>query len=156
MKTSEIWTLIIAAYAALISSLVLIWRLIEFYLERSGRIKIKVGWITKIEQYSYGLGEPKAFLNVKIINFSRNKRIIERPQIKIHPRFKNSNDKIFSYINPFDSTAFPFTIEHGETMSIEYPLGEVHNSFKNKGIRKIKILVRDSLNKKYTSKWFEL
>jgi hypothetical protein len=34
------WQIVIALYAAVISTLVLIWRLIEFYLEKAGRIKV--------------------------------------------------------------------------------------------------------------------
>jgi len=148
------WQLVIAIYATVISTLVLIWRLVEFYLEKAGRIKVKIKLITKIAVFNNILGDRILYYSVEVTNFSNHKRLIERPRFKTDLLFDGEN--IFSYIDFTDAIQYPLPFEPGEKREILYKKADIDEKFKRLQVKRIKAVIEDTLGKYYRSNWVSL
>ncbi len=149
------WQLVIALYAAVISTLVLIWRLIEFYFEKAGRIRVRLKYITQIPvSFSYELGVPVLYLSVIITNFSNHRRSIERPSFQTDIMMENKNK--FSFIDFTDSTHYPISLDPGERREINYNKITIDEKFNKIGVKKIRVFIEDTLDKSYHSNWISI
>jgi hypothetical protein len=146
------WQLGIALYAAGISTLVLIWRLIEYYFEKAGRIKVRAKQNYGFFVFGdYSLSNPIWHITAKVTNFSKHKRLIDRPYIITDLKFDGKNQ--FSFIDLTDSTKYPLALKPGEMREIKFKKEDIDKEFKSKGVKKIKILIEDTLDKSYKSNW---
>jgi len=135
--------LTISIYAAIVSTLVFLWRIFEFIYERIPRIKIELGQIIEGNNH---------FSLVQITNHSKEKRFIEMPVFVDKKVFKD-NGSTFGHVG--DKT-FPLGIDAGERIEFKIPYSFL-TEFKNKyKLKKVKAIVEDTLGKKYKSKWTDI
>lgn len=159
----------IAGYAAVISTLVFVWRIIEFFDDRRGKLKIylnekKIASPIRIEDLpdfvkkipedlpNYQLGF-KRNIEINIINFSKNKRLISNfPSIEIYKSELNNKEL---YFNPATMIKeYPLALEPGENFKIEIPLEDL--LAENKGDIEIQCNIDDTYGKKYKSKTLKI
>lgn len=147
--------LLVSIYAAVISTVVFVWRLYEFYDDKKGKIKVRLHVITQIPfDMNNKLGTSERFLVATITNLSKYKRLIERPGLKSNIQIDGKSN--FSFINFEDRTKYPFALEPGEKFEYKMLLDGIDKNFKKKGTTKLKSVVSDTHNKVYYSKWFKL
>lgn len=148
------YKLIVSLYAATISTIVLIWRLYEFYYDRRGKLNVKIKRNTKIP-VSAGLhfGDSQMYLTTTIINVGKTKRLIEQPGFMADK--KVDNQKYFNFLSFTNVIKYPISLDSGEKFEYEVTI-DVIEDLKKKGITKIKAFIRDTHGKSYYSKWFEI
>ena len=72
--------------------MVLIWRLIEFYFEKAGRIKVVAIIMPRYKIWDDPtFDDPTQKLIVTITNFSKHRRIIEAPNIVTDIKIREGN-----------------------------------------------------------------
>ncbi len=146
--------LAISIYAAVVSTIVFIWRIYEFYYDRSGKLKVTFKKITSIPvSAGYQFGDSEMFLVTTITNVGKNRRLIESPIYKSD--VKVDGKEYFNFLSFTIQTKFPHVLEPGEKLDYKIPLKSLEESFKNKNV-KIKAVIKDTIGKNYYSKWFEL
>ncbi|RAR72929.1 hypothetical protein [Flavobacterium aciduliphilum] len=145
------YKVIISIYAALISTIVFIWRIYEFYHDRRGKFNIEINKIYKVPMSNSIMSKGVDFLVIKITNVSKNKRYIDEPSF-----VSNSKNKKFFNLLLFDKKVkYPLPLESGETHEYSVEFNQIIDELKQHNISKIKTILRDTHNKKYYSDWFE-
>ena len=148
------YKLIVSIYAAVISTVVLVWRLYEFYYDRKSKLNIRIRQNTKIPVSSnLKFGESQMYLTTTIINIGKPKRMIEQP-IFISNN-KVDNQKHFNFISFTNVVNYPIPLDSGEKHVYEVT-NDVIEDLRVKGVTKIKALIRDTHGKSHYSKWFEI
>ena len=148
------YKLIVSIYAGIISTIVFIWRLYEFYYDRRGKLNIKIKRNTKIPvSANYKFGESQMYLTTTIINVGKPKRLIEQPTFMSNK--KVDNQKHFNFLSFTNIIKYPITLASGEKHEYEVT-DEVIDELKAKGISKIKAVIRDTHGKSHYSKWFKI
>ncbi len=148
------YKLIVSIYAAIISTVVLIWRLYEFYYDRKSRLEVKIRRNTKIPvSANLNFGESKMYLTTTIVNVGKPKRLIEQPIFMGNK--KVDNQKYFNYLSFTNVAKYPIALDSGEKYEYEVA-NDVIEDLKAKGISKIRAVIRDTHGKSHYSKWFEL
>jgi hypothetical protein len=148
------YKLIVAIYAAIVSTIVFIWRLYEFYVDRKTKFNIKINRVTKIPvSANFKLAESQTFLTTTIINVGKPKRHIEQPFFKADKKIDGQNP--FSFLSFNNVIKYPVTLDSGEKFVYDVT-NDVTEELKRKGVLKIKAIVRDTHGKSYESKWFEI
>jgi len=148
------YKLIVAIYAAIVSTIVFIWRLYEFYVDRKSKFNIKINRVTKIPvSAKYKLAESQTFLTTTIINVGKPKRHIEQPNFKADK--KVDGQKYFNFLSFDNVKKYPITLDSGEKFVYDVT-NDVTEELKTKGVFKIKAIVTDTHGKSYESKWFKL
>ena len=148
------YKLIVSIYAAVVSTIVFIWRLYEFYVDRRTKFNITLKRNTQIPVCAnYKFGESQTFLTTTIINIGKPKRHIEQPIFKANK--KVDGQEFFNFLSFENVIKYPVTLDSGEKFEYEVT-NDVIEELKTKGITKIKAIVRDTHGKSYESKWFEI
>jgi hypothetical protein len=145
----------LSIYAAVTSTIVFLWRLYEFYLDRRGKLKISNSYITQFplcENKNIGKGE--VFFVVTITNFSKNKRQIEIPRFKLNTKIDGK--EYFNFVDFNATEKFPRTLEPGDKYSYKINSKVIKSKFKKTGVSEIKTMIIDTYGKKYYSKWFKV
>ena len=146
------YKIIISVYAALISTIVFIWRIFEFYYDRKGKFTIRMNNVYKVPLLIGDMTQGTSFLIIKITNISNNKRFIEEPTF-----ISDSKDyKNFNLLKLDKTVNYPLVLEPGQTHEYSVNLNDLIIELKIHQITKIKTILRDTHNKKYYSDWFEL
>ena len=146
------YKLIISLYAAGISTFVFFWRVYEFYIDKRGRFNITIQDIFKVPLKNFEMGEGKNFLVIKITNTSNKQRYIKEPTFISNVR----NKRNFNILK-FDKTiSYPLPLSSGETHEYLIEKEDLIEQLKEHKISKIRVLLQDSFNKKYFSKWFKI
>jgi hypothetical protein len=146
------YKIIISVYAALISTIVFIWRIYEFYHDRKGKFIIRMNNIYRAPILNGGMTKGTSFLVIKITNISNNKRYIEEPNFMSDSK----NHKYFNLLK-FDKTEnYPIVLESGQIHEYSINLKDLIEELKPHNISKIKTMLTDTHNKRYYSNWFEL
>ena len=142
--------MIISVYAAIISTTVFIWRLYEFYYDRRGKLNVKSN--TKIPvSANHKFGESQMYLTTTIINRGKNKRLIEQPGFMSNKKLENQ--KHFNFLSFTNAVKYPIVLDSGEKYEYEVTY-DVIEELKEKGVLKIKAVIRDTHGKSHYSKWF--
>jgi hypothetical protein len=145
----------LSIYAAVTSTIVFLWRLYEFYLDRRGKLKISNSYITQFplcENKNIGKGE--VVFVVTITNFSKNKRQIEIPRFKLNTKIDGK--EYFNFVDFNATEKFPRTLEPGDKYSYKINSKVIKSKFKKTGVSEIKTMIIDTYGKKYYSKWFKV
>jgi hypothetical protein len=149
------WQLGIALYAAGISTLVLIWRLVEFYIEKVGRIRVEVSYITQVPVYNTSeWGVPQYCLSVTVTNLSKHRRSIDKPSLQTDIKIGGLNR--FAYIDFTGNTSYPIALDPGDKKEINYNKEILHDKFKKSDVKRVRFLIKDTLGKSYHSKWISI
>ncbi len=148
------YKLIVSIYAAIISTIVLIWRLYEFYYDRRGKFTVKIKRNTKFTYIGNSLsGEGQSYLTTVIINVGKTKRLIEQPSFI--GNVKVENKKHFNFLSITNIIKYPLILDSGEKFEYEVPY-ETIEELKEKGITKVKAIIRDTHGKSHYSSWYEI
>jgi len=148
------YKLIVSIYAAIISTIVLIWRLYEFYYDRRGKFTVKIKRNTKFTYIGISLaGDGQNYLTTVITNVGKTKRLIEQPSfignVKVE---KKEHINFLSFTNIIK---YPMTLDSGEKFEYDVPY-ETIDELKEKGITKVKAIIRDTHGKSHYSSWFKI
>jgi hypothetical protein len=145
----------LSIYAAVTSTIVFLWRLYEFYLDRRGKLKISNSYITQFPLYeNKNIGKGEVFFVVTITNFSKNKRQIEIPRFKLNTKIDGK--EYFNFVDFNATEKFPRTLEPGDKYSYKINSKVIKSKFKKTGVSEIKTMIIDTYGKKYYSKWFKV
>jgi hypothetical protein len=148
------YKLIVSIYAAIISTIVLIWRLYEFYYDRRGKFTVKMKRNTKFTYIGNSLsGDGQNYLTTVIINVGKTKRLIEQPSFI--GNVKVENKKYFNFLSITNIIKYPLTLDSGEKFEYEVPY-ETIEELKEKGITKVKAIIRDTHGKSHYSSWYKI
>ena len=152
------YKLIVSIYAAIISTFVLIWRLYEFYYDRRGKFNVKIKRNTK---YTYignsQSGNSQMYLTTVITNIGKTKRLIEQPSFISN--LKIDKKEHFNFLSLTNIIKYPITLDCGEKFEYEVPyeaIEKVKEKVKEKGVLKIKAIIRDTHGKNHYSSWFKI
>lgn len=147
--------LALSIYAAVISTIVFLWRLYEFYDDRRGKIKPTLEIFTEIPVYqNNSLGDASAFLVATIVNIGKYKRLIERPNIQINSTLDGKNT--FKVIDFDEQTSFPRSLEPGEKYDYKMSLEAIKEKFKSIKVTSVRAIIKDTHISRYKSKWFKI
>ena len=136
-------SLTISIYAAIVSTLVFLWRIFEFFYDRYPSINIETG--QSIEGNNH-------FCIVQITNRSKQKRFVDAPLFIADKLFKETG-YMFGYEGDL---TFPFAIDSGEQIEFKIPYSVLTNYKKKYKVKRIRAIIKDTFGKKYKSKWTDI
>ena len=145
----KFWT---AIYAAIISTIVFIWRLYEFYYDRRGKFTVEIKNINRTPVINFKVGESVNYLVIKITNVGKNKRFIEEPRFESNSKQK----KHFNLLKLDKKENYPIALEPGEIHEYSVEFEYLKNELSEFDITKIKALIQDTQKNTYKSNWFIL
>jgi hypothetical protein len=144
----------LSIYAAVISTIVFVWRLYEFYYDRKSKLSVRITQNTKIPvSNNLKFGESQMYLTTTIINIGKPRRMIEEPIFLSNK--KVNNQKYFNFLSFSNVVKYPIALASGEKYEYEVT-NNVIEDLKVKGITKIKAVVMDTHGKSHYSKWYEI
>lgn len=94
--------------------------------------------------------DDEKMLTIKITNFGRSNRHIQKPTFISNSKEKKS--KYFELIDLNSKFEYPKELKSGEIHIVRFPTKSFE--FENKKFNKIKVNVNDTFKKRYQSKWF--
>lgn len=146
--------LIVAIYAAIVSTVVFIWRLYEYYDEKKGKIAISLKRSSQALVYANNqVGDWEQFVVATIVNRGKHKRQIERSMVKVSP-LVDGQDTLSVIV--FNSPNFPLGLDPGEKFEYKIPTEALDENLKSKGVRRVKCRVDDTHGSSYYSTWFNI
>ena len=145
----------ISIYASVISTVVFVWRLYEFYYDRIGRLNVEIKTSSKFNlSIQVENSKSELFLIVSIVNIGKNKRFVEHPRFQSNLNFEGK--KYLNLVRKDVVQKYPICLEPGQKFEYDLPYHEIENTLKNAGVSKIKARVYDTHGKVYYSKWFKI
>jgi hypothetical protein len=145
----------ISIYAGVISTIVFLWRLYEFYLDRRGKLKISNSYMTQFPIYAnQNIGKDETFFVVTVTNFSKNRRQIEVPRFKLDTKINGK--EYFNFVDLNTTEKFPKTLEPGDKYTYKVNSEVIESKLKKTGVSEIKTIIIDTYGVKYYSKWFKV
>ena len=146
---------LLAVYAALMSTFVFLWNVRESLKKQKGNLKVSADYYMSFIADGFGneIGGTHAIIRIKITNIGISKRFIECPAVE----FKKGvcGVKIFKYAKMAELEQFPLEIDTGDIYETEIELRSLVNNFTGefeiKNNDRFKILVSDTLGKEYRS-----
>ena len=146
--------LAISIYAAVISTIVFIWRLYEFYYDKKSKLSVRISLNTKIPvSKNLEFNSSYMCLTTTIINVGRPKRMIEQPTFMSDKKVEN--EKHFNFISFSNVVNYPIPLNSGEKHVYEVT-NDVIEDLKSEGVTKIKAIVSDTHGKNHYSQWYKL
>lgn len=161
-NTKNIITLCISAYAALVATISLTWNIVNTIVDKLSRIRVSYSTFfnTFISFESNESIVGAEVLSVSIVNSSKKVKYINRPKLKLSYKATFGSQKFdeVHLINIYKNETWPVALNPEEELVLNYPLKDgsvwyLKNPPKN---AKIKIMVTDTLNKKYYSKKIQI
>lgn len=145
----------LSIYAAIVSTIVFLWRLYEFYLERRGKLKIYNSYNTQYQiDANKNIESDQTFFAITITNLSKNKRQIEIPRFKLDTKINGQN--YFNFVDINSTEKFPKSLESGDKYTYKVNSKVIENKLKKSGVSKFKTIIIDTYGKKYYSNWFRI
>lgn len=146
--------MIVSIYAAIISTFVLIWRLYEFYYDRRGKLMVTIKRNTKVAYMGNSKsGDAQIYLTTTIINVGKTKRFIEQPSFISNVKIDKKEH--FNFLSLTNIIKYPIALDCGEKFEYEVPY-EAIEELKDRGIQKMKSIIRDTHGKRHYSSWFKI
>jgi hypothetical protein len=93
------------------------------------------------------------YLTTTIINVGKTKRLIEQPSFISNVKIDKKEH--FNFLSLSNIINYPIALECGEKFEYEVP-HETIEELKEKGILKIKVIIRDTYGKSHYSSWFKI
>lgn len=156
--------ILVSAYAALISTIALVWNIINSILSKVDRISVNARFNTT---YAYGDNnefiEGPLLLVVSIVNEAKRIKYIKIPTLKLSYHHgnkinKDSRDDIVNLHYKSNKIKYPFEIKPESEVTLEFPIGAGSDWFLNnsKKSSNFRVIITDTVNKKYKSKKLKL
>lgn len=108
----------IALYAAIISTMALLWNIINSILEKLPRIKVYAGISARFfNVVGVGVSPPEFIIAIKITNLSTYDMYIEEPSIKLPEKIDEVHDSLF--VTSFhENIRYPAVIKPREQLNV--------------------------------------
>ncbi|MDB2104004.1 hypothetical protein PMW00_13360 [Clostridium paraputrificum] len=157
-------TIIVSAYAAIISTIALIWNIINSILDRLDRIKVSVRFNrTILGCENEKIEEGPDLMVISVVNKSARVKYIKAPSLKLSYHHGNKlsekeDDTIVTLYNIKKRINYPLEIKPESEITLEYPFQANSNWIFNNSHEssKFKVVITDTVNKKYNSKRIKL
>ena len=161
----NLFAIIISGYAAIISTIALVWNIVNSILEKLSRIKVEAKFFDSFFGSSDN-GEiirGATVLSITITNASKKIKYINRPKLKLSYKALFANKKMdeVNLIELKNKTIFENAINFllklkpEFTVTLNYPLRKEGTEWflsSDKDKENFKVIVTDTVNKKYYSK----
>lgn len=160
-KMIENPAILISAYAALISTIALVWNIVNSILDKTKRISVKAVFNSTMFANNDGnLIQGPGLLEVTIVNETNRIKYIKVPQIKLnynHGYGLLNHDKKGNVVNLFlqgSKIRYPLEIKPESEITLKYPFSNESKWIceKSKKNSKFNIIITDTINKQYKSK----
>lgn len=159
-QSKNIIPIIISAYAAIISTITLVWNIINSILDKRDKITVDARFNQTMFWSEGGkMISGPILLVVSIVNHSKRMKYIKVPSLKFsyHHGNKISDDNDDTIVNLHYKSGivkFPIELKPESEVTLEYPLALGSGWFLNNSTDKstFKVRVVDTINKEYTSK----
>lgn len=154
-NTKNIITLCISGYAAVISTITLIWNIVN----KMSRIKVRADFYTTMAFNDLEMEQGPGLLQITILNKSKRIKYVKVPQIKLsynHGWDLTEKDKNKNIINLYltgNKLTFPIEMKPESEIILKYPLGKSSEWMYKKAKENdtFKIIITDTTEKKYKS-----
>lgn len=150
----------IALYAAVVSSINLIWMISNSINDRIRSVFIRVSFMNVFTQHQiFGVSNVYPQINIALINKKKIDVTIERkPTIEFKRKvyYQGNKYKSFQFVKRDDR--FPITLEYGKIFEFVVDSNEMSQLFANridKFGQKARIVVIDSFGKRYVTKYYK-
>lgn len=155
----NIIALCISGYAAVISTVALIWNITNTILDKISKIEVRANFYTTMAFYGPDVKEGPGILQISIINKSKRIKYIKVPQLKLsydHGWNLSENDKEKNIINLHLNGAdleFPIEMKPETEVVLKYPLASgLEWMYRNaRKSDKFRVIITDTTHKKYKS-----
>lgn len=155
----NLFAIIISGYAAIISTIALVWNIVNSILEKLSRIKVEAKFFDSFFGSSDN-GEiirGATVLSITITNASKKIKYINRPKLKLSYKALFANKKMdeVNLIELKNKTIWPIELKPEFTVTLNYPLRKEGTEWflsSDKDKENFKVIVTDTVNKKYYSK----
>jgi hypothetical protein len=134
-------------YAPILATIVGLVQLVGYIRDRKPKILVEASIGTQLPIIGGRSGEWEKTLFITITNLSRERRIIERPQIII----KENGKKQYATIVDFNATDYPKSLSPGEPHTVRISIKDL-SDLPPKRSDNVRFMVRDTFKKKYKSK----
>lgn len=156
--------ILVSAYAALISTITLIWNIINSILNKIDKISVDARFNTT---YAYGdnneFVEGPMLLVVSIVNETKRTKYIKIPSLKLSYHHGNkinedNRDDIVNLHYKSNKIKYPLEIKPESEVTLKFPIGTGSDWFLNNSNNSstFRVLITDTVNKKYKSKKLKL
>jgi hypothetical protein len=143
---------LISVYAALLSSILLIWELFKYFHDRRSKMMVKgrLADSLPIDHMGRPMKWTKYFF-IEVINRGNYPRYIYKPGL-----IGNKKDnKYLSMLDINEAKKYPYLLSPGEVYTYHFEYSELSEALE-KGITKLRVHVTDTNGKTYRSKWINL
>lgn len=159
-KITEKPEILFSLYAALISTIALLWNIINSIRDKTSRIDVTAEFLTSMviggREFEQGPGS----LKISVVNKSKRIKYIKTPQLKLSYEhgFNDGNSEmpkdIVNLYRINNKQVFPLEMKPETEIILSYPFaGETEWMLKNaRNTDKFKIIIVDTTGKKYKSK----
>lgn len=151
----ESWTspnIVIALYAAVVGTTALVWQIIQYIIEKRGKINLDLVDSDHVEEHGGEIINVTEVYDLYITNMGAKNRFINTPRLK----FKSAK-KSFEIALPADTRRFPLELRPGQKESFSYrqeDLFEIFPELEEK--EEIQFFLFDTAKRKYVSNWIKV
>lgn len=143
----------VGIYAGFVSTALLIWEIYKYSTDRKSRMLVTGSFREQAEVYVGGRsGEWQRFFWIEVTNRGNYTRHI------LKPGFESDilqGERYHSLVDIHDKNKYPYALGPGELYQY-YFRADSFDDLKAKGIARIRILVSDTVGKKYYSNWITI
>lgn len=156
--TKNLIAIIVSGYAAVISTITLIWNIVNTIIDKLSIIEIKsstfISAFTVVESNESIIGAE--VLCISIVNSSKKVKYINRPKFKLSYKAILGNEELdeVNLINLQKKETWPIALKPEEEIVLNYPLRDGTEWFLTDESKNatFKVMVKDTINKTYYSK----
>ncbi|WP_462392155.1 hypothetical protein [Clostridium cadaveris] len=151
--------ILISIYAAIISTITLIWNILNSILDKMSRIEVNANFYTTMAFKDSELEQGPGVLQIAILNKSKRIKYIKIPQLELsynHGLDLGEDDKKKNMVNLYlagINLTFPIEMKPESEIILKYPLGKgsewiYKNAKENDTFR---VVIKDTTKKEYKS-----
>jgi len=148
----------VAGYAAVISTINLIWSIIRSISENRRRIIVKTTFYnTFSEHLILGISSISPEIHITLINSKKISCTIKQPIVEFNKKVNTSLGKVKEFALARKDDRFPITLEYGKIVQFAYSEAEVNAVFKDLASikhMKARFIVYDSFGGKHKTKYY--
>ncbi len=152
----KLCTAAVAAYAAIVSTAALGWNIYDAIRKNRGRLKVEsnVAFGFSVSLFE-GARNTGAQMSIDVTNIGFGRRYIYEPVLEFNRDIGEKGERRFAVTKIFGGDKFPLAIDSGGTYNRTFSLADLFSGLARIGelkeSDKFRIVVRDTLNKKYKS-----
>jgi hypothetical protein len=157
------WTdprVLVAIYAAIISTVSLTWNIINLIISKKRKIKVEFRHNVTFTQSAFGFSPVVATLSLKATNIGNENLHIKDTEINFCGKKIEMIGQMataIACIDPRGAIKYPYPLQKGEVFKDDIGVRNIVDAISDKLKKndKLRFIVRDTLNKKYKSSIFQ-